>query len=92
MILKNSAVPLIASLLPLIPFLLTGSIFIEAVFAVPGIGRFFTTSAVYHDYPMIMAIAMLVAVLWGVMYLLSDVLSAVIDPRIRLAGPRVTNT
>lgn len=85
-VMKNAAVPLITILLPLVPALLTGSIFIESVFAVPGIGRFFVSSAVHHDYPMIMAVAMLVAVLWGVMYLISDVLYALIDPRVGLAG------
>ena len=75
-VLKNAAIPMVTILLPLIPDLLTGSIFIEAVFSVPGLGRFFTTSALDRDYPMIMAMAMLVAVLWGVMYLISDVLYA----------------
>lgn len=85
-VMKNAAVPLITILLPLVPALLTGSIFIESVFAVPGIGRFFVSSAVHHDYPMIMAVAMLVAVVWGFMYLLSDVLYALIDPRVGLPG------
>jgi len=85
-VLKNAAIPLITILLPLVPYLLTGSIFVESVFAVPGIGRFFVSSAIYHDYPMIMAVAMLVAVLWGVMYLISDVLYVIIDPRVGLAG------
>ena len=57
----------------------------ESVFTVPGIGRFFTTSALNRDYPMIMAMAMMIAVLWGVMYLISDVLYAV-DRSARPAG------
>ena len=85
-IMKNAAIPLVTILLPLTTGMLTGSIFIESIFSVPGIGRFFTTSALVRDYPMIMALAMLVAVLWGLMYLLSDVLYAVIDPRVGLAG------
>jgi peptide/nickel transport system permease protein len=85
-ILKNAAIPLITILLPLTTGMLTGSIFVESIFSVPGIGRFFTTSALVRDYPMIMALAMLVAVLWGLMYLLSDVLYALIDPRVGLAG------
>ena len=85
-VLKNAGIPLITVLLPLIPDLLTGSIFVEAVFSVPGLGRFFTTSALNRDYPMIMAMAMMVAILWGLMFLISDVLYAVIDPRVRLAG------
>ena len=57
-VLKNASIPMITVLLPLIPDLLTGSIFIEAVFSVPGLGRFFTTSALTRDYPMVMAMAM----------------------------------
>ena len=83
---KNAAIPLVTILLPLTTGMLTGSIFVESIFSVPGIGRFFTTSALVRDYPMIMALAMLVAVLWGLMYLVSDVLYAVIDPRVGLAG------
>ena len=85
-IMKNAAIPLVTILLPLTTGMLTGSIFVESIFSVPGIGRFFTTSALVRDYPMIMALAMLVAVLWGLMYLASDVLYAVIDPRVGLAG------
>jgi peptide/nickel transport system permease protein len=85
-VLKNASIPLITLLLPIIPDLLTGSIFVEGVFSIPGLGRFFTTSALTRDYPMIMAMAMLITVMWGLMYLISDVLYAVIDPRIRLPG------
>ena len=85
-ILRNSMVPMITVLLPMIPNLLTGSIFIEAAFAVPGIGRFFTTSAMARDYPMIMAMVMLAAVLWGITYLFTDVLYTIIDPRVRLTA------
>ena len=85
-IMKNAAIPLVTILLPLTTGMLTGSIFVESIFSVPGIGRFFTTSALVRDYPMIMALAMLVAVLWGIMYLVSDVLYALIDPRVGLAG------
>ena len=70
----------------MIPNILTGSIFVETIFAVPGIGRFFTTSALARDYPMVMACAMLVVVVWGITYLLTDVLYTLIDPRIRLGG------
>jgi ABC-type dipeptide/oligopeptide/nickel transport system permease component len=85
-ILRNALIPLVTVLLPLIPDLLTGSIFVETAFAVPGIGRFFTTSALQRDYPMIMAMMMLVAVLWGLTYLFTDILYTLIDPRVRLAG------
>jgi ABC-type dipeptide/oligopeptide/nickel transport system permease component len=83
-VLRNSLIPLITIFLPLIPDLLTGSIFVETAFAVPGIGRFFTTSALQRDYPMIMAMMMLVAVVWGLTFLLTDMLYTLIDPRVRL--------
>jgi ABC-type dipeptide/oligopeptide/nickel transport system permease component len=83
---KNALIPLITILLPVIPDLLTGSIFIETVFAVPGLGRFFTTSALQRDYPMIMALTMLIVMVWGLTYLITDLLYTFIDPRVRLSG------
>jgi peptide/nickel transport system permease protein len=83
---RNALIPLITVLLPVIPDLLTGSIFVETVFAVPGLGRFFTTSALQRDYPMIMALTMLIVVVWGLTYLITDLLYTWIDPRIRLTG------
>ena len=85
-VIKNALIPMITVLLPMIPNLLTGSIFIEAAFAVPGLGRFFTTSAMTRDYPMIMALMMLAAALWGITYLITDLVYTVIDPRVRLAA------
>jgi ABC-type dipeptide/oligopeptide/nickel transport system permease component len=84
-VLKNALIPLIAVLGPQIPNIATGSIFIEVVFRVPGLGRYFVTSVFNRDYPMIMATMFLVALLWGVTYFVSDVLYTVIDPRVRLA-------
>jgi len=81
---KNALIPLITVLGPNIPNLLTGSIFIESVFRVPGLGRFFVTSMWERDYPLIMALILMIAVLWGVTYLLSDILYTVVDPRVRL--------
>jgi ABC-type dipeptide/oligopeptide/nickel transport system permease component len=83
---KIALIPLITVLGPMIPNLLTGSIFIESVFRVPGLGRFFITSTFERDYPMIMALILLIAVLWGITYLLSDILYTIVDPRVRLKG------
>ncbi len=83
---KLALIPLITVLGPMIPHILTGSIFIEAVFRIPGLGRFFVTSTFERDYPMIMALILLIAVLWGVTYLLSDILYTIVDPRVRLKG------
>ncbi len=84
--LRNALLPLITVLGPQIPNLATGSIFIESTFRIPGLGRFFVTSTFLRDYPMIMATIILVAILWGVTYALSDILYAVVDPRVRLTG------
>ena len=85
-IVRNSLIPFVTILLPEIPNILTGSIFIEAAFRIPGLGRFFVTSTSSRDYPMILALVLLVATLWGITYLLTDLLYTVLDPRIRLSG------
>jgi oligopeptide transport system permease protein len=84
--LKNALIPLITILLPQIPNLITGTIFVEVIFRVPGLGKFFVSSIYLRDYPMIMATMLLVATLWSTTYLLSDILYTLVDPRIRLFG------
>jgi peptide/nickel transport system permease protein len=83
---RNALIPATTVLLPEIPNILTGSIFIESVFRVPGLGRFFVTSTVSRDYPMILALVLLVAAVWGLTYLLTDILYTILDPRIRIGG------
>ena len=83
---RNALIPLVTVIGPEIPNTLTGSIFIEAAFRIPGLGRFFVTSTFTRDYPMILALVLLVAALWGITYLLTDILYTVLDPRIRLTG------
>jgi peptide/nickel transport system permease protein len=83
-VLKNALIPLITVLGPQIPNIATGSIFIEYAFRIPGLGSYFVTSTFKRDYPMIMATILLVAFLWGITYLLSDLLYTIIDPRVRL--------
>lgn len=85
---RNALIPLLTVILPEIPNLLTGSIFIESVFRIPGLGRFFVTSTFTRDYPMILAMVLLIAFLWGLTYLITDILYATLDPRIRLSGSR----
>jgi ABC-type dipeptide/oligopeptide/nickel transport system permease component len=82
--LKNALIPLITILAPQIPNLITGTIFVEVIFRVPGLGKFFVSSIYLRDYPMIMATMLLVAVLWSITYLLSDILYVIVDPRVRL--------
>jgi peptide/nickel transport system permease protein len=83
-VLRNALIPLVTILAPQIPNLITGTIFIESIFRVPGLGQFFVTSILNRDYPMIMATLLLVAVLWSFIYLLTDILYTIIDPRVRL--------
>jgi oligopeptide transport system permease protein len=67
---------------PLIPDLITGSIFIEAIFRVPGLGRYWVTSTVARDYPMIIGMTVLWSVLIAVTYLVTDILYVLVDPRV----------
>jgi peptide/nickel transport system permease protein len=85
-VLRNAMIPLVTILLPQIPNLLTGSLFIEVVYGIPGLGKFFVTSIFNRDYPMIMGLVLLIAFFWGLTYLITDILYIVIDPRIRLTG------
>ncbi len=87
-VLKNALIPLITVLGPQIPNIATGSIFIEVTFRIPGLGRYFVTSVFNRDYPMIMATMLLIAFLWGITYLLTDILYTLVDPRVRLTGQR----
>jgi peptide/nickel transport system permease protein len=85
-VLRNALIPMVTILLPQIPNILTGSLFIEVTFGIPGLGKFFITSIFARDYPMIMGLVLLVAFFWGLTYLLTDVLYTMIDPRVRVTA------
>jgi oligopeptide transport system permease protein len=87
-VMRNALIPMITVLLPQVPNLLTGSLFIEVTFGIPGLGKFFVTSIFSRDYPMIMGLVLLVAFFWGLTYLVTDILYTVVDPRVRLTGAR----
>ena len=82
-VMKNALIPMITVFGPIIPDLITGSIFIEAIFRVPGLGSFWVTSTVNRDYPMIICLTLLWAVLIAITYLITDVLYVFVDPRMR---------
>jgi peptide/nickel transport system permease protein len=84
-VLRNAAIPILTIAGPLVPDLLTGSIFIETIFRIPGLGSYFVTSIFTRDYPMIMTLALLASVVVSVSYLAIDLLYLAIDPRIRLS-------
>jgi len=81
---RNALIPMIAALAPLFPILITGSLFIESVFLIPGIGRYFSVSIIRRDYPMIMATVLILTALIGFTNLVSDLLYTLADPRVRL--------
>jgi ABC-type dipeptide/oligopeptide/nickel transport system permease component len=85
-VLRNAMIPMVTVLGVEIPNLLTGTIFIETIFRIPGLGKFFVTSTFNRDYPMIMALVLLIATIWGLTYLCTDILYTRIDPRIRLGS------
>ncbi|MFS0560186.1 oligopeptide ABC transporter permease [Terribacillus sp. 179-K 1B1 HS] len=83
---RNALIPLITILGPLAVGLLTGTLVIEQIFAIPGIGQQFVTSVNTNDFPIIMGTTLFFAVVFIVMILIIDILYGLIDPRIRLAG------
>ena len=82
--LKNSLIPVITYFGPMLAYIVTGSLVVEQIFAVPGIGRAFVSSITNRDYPMVMGTTIVLAVLIVVMNLVSDILYKVVDPRINL--------
>lgn len=85
-VLKNAAIPMVTILGPMMADLMTGSIFIEAVFRIPGLGKYFVTSTFNRDYPMIMALVLIIALVWGLTYMVTDILYTYLDPRVRLGA------
>ena len=80
--LKNSLIPVITYFGPMLAFIVTGSMVVEQIFAVPGIGRQFVSSIANRDYTMIMGTTIFLASLIVIMNLISDLLYKVVDPRI----------
>ncbi|MDM5316783.1 ABC transporter permease [Fictibacillus sp. b24] len=83
---RNSLIPIITILGPLSIGLITGSLVIENIFAIPGIGEQFVKSIMVNDYPTIMGTTLFFSFLIVIIILVVDILYGVIDPRIRVAG------
>ena len=81
---RNASLPLVTMLGPIAVNMLVGSFFIEAIFRIPGIGAQMTLATYNRDYPVIMALALLWTGVLALAYLLSDLMYAWVDPRIRL--------
>ncbi|MGH7393445.1 MAG: ABC transporter permease [Candidatus Rokuibacteriota bacterium] len=82
-VLKNACLPIVTLLGPLFAAVGTGSFFVESIFRVPGLGRFFVLSMTGRDYPMIMAVVLTYGAFLAVMNLVVDILYGALDPRIR---------
>jgi oligopeptide transport system permease protein len=83
--LRNALIPIITVLAPLIVGLMTGSLVIEKIFSIPGIGSLLVTAIQSNDYNVIVALAFIYSAMYIGIMLLVDILYGVIDPRIRLA-------
>ena len=83
--LKNALTPVITYLGPLVAGLLTGSFVVERLFSVPGIGRYFVQSVSDRDYTMIMGIVIFFGIFVVICNLISDILLAIVDPRVKLS-------
>ena len=82
--LKNSLIPVITYFGPMLAYIVTGSLVVEQIFAVPGIGRAFVNSITGRDYTLIMGTTIILATLIVIMNLISDIMYKIVDPRINL--------
>ena len=83
--LRAAVLPLVSYLGPAFAGLMTGSLVVEKIFGLPGLGKFFVNSALQRDYTVVMGMVIFFAALVIVLNLISDVLYAILDPRVRLA-------
>ena len=82
-VIRSSILPVIDYLAPATAGLMTGSIIIEQIFGLPGIGRYFVVGALQRDYTLVSGVMILYASLLMFLILLSDILRALLDPRVK---------
>ena len=83
-VLKNSLIPVVTTLGPTFAYLVTGSVIVETVFNIPGIGRAFVVAVTSRDYPMILGTTILFAVVIALANLIVDIAYVFIDPRVKV--------
>ncbi len=83
-VLKNCMLPILTNLISSIPFLIMGSLLLERFFGIPGLGDLMLTSITSRDVPIITGLTFLTSVLYVISLLVTDILYALFDPRIRL--------
>jgi oligopeptide transport system permease protein len=83
--LRNALIPVVTVSGLALADLITGSFFVEAIYGVPGIGRYFVSTVADKDYPVLMAVTLLFAALIWLMNFLADIAYALIDPRVKVS-------
>ncbi|UAT32810.1 ABC transporter permease (plasmid) [Bacillus badius] len=83
---RNAAIPIMTILGPMTVSLLTGTLVIEKIFSIPGLGEQFVKSIITNDFPMIMGVTLFYSILFIGVVLLIDIMYGIVDPRIRVAG------
>jgi peptide/nickel transport system permease protein len=86
--LRNSLIPLVTVVGPYLAALMTGTVFIESIFRIPGLGLYFADAARSRDMPLLMGATIFFALILMTMNLLVDLVYRVLDPRIRFDGER----
>ncbi len=81
--LRGALLPIVSYSGPAAAALLTGSIIVETIFSIPGVGRYFVDAALNRDYTLVMGTVVVIAIFTIVFNLIVDVLYAVVDPRVR---------
>jgi len=81
--LRGALLPIVSYAGPAAAALLTGSIVVETIFAIPGVGRYFVDAALNRDYTLVMGTVVVIAIFTIVFNLIVDILYAIVDPRVR---------
>ena len=84
--LRNSLIPVITYLGPVLAGIITGSFVVESTFSIPGLGKYFVQSIINRDYPVIMATTVVLSALVIIMNLVVDIAYKIVDPRITLTS------
>lgn len=82
-VLKNAMLPVITYMGPMVAFMLTGSVVIEQIYTIPGIGKEFVNAITNHDYTVVMGITIFIGTIVIVCNLITDLICAIVDPRVR---------
>ena len=83
--LRNALIPIITVLAPLIVDLMTGSLVVEKIFAIPGVGSLLVNAIQSNDYNVVISLSFIYSALYILIMLVVDIMYGIIDPRIRLA-------